>query len=346
MEHWAKHKPFCNPMVVPSPKAGTLHLGTTNPNQTPPINQPLPNPPTQTPPVNQPLPPNPPNQTLSTTPPNQPLAANVHKKERPNSLHFPKELQQFLYGSSPDGIDGNLLVLFHGLGDTPKPYAQFAQQMKLPQTAWLSLQAPNPLLDLGYMWIPSFNADGSLMSSSDKGLEGLSNLRKLLKLFFYTLKSKYNWNYSNIFLLGFSQGAVVALDTALNWVEPELLGGLICISGSILEESTKLSKDSLCSAKNIPPILLTHGTKDDRDLLQSAKQKYDYLVKQLGANGNKIIWKDYEKSHQMVCSKDEATDIMTFFSKHLSIKSSLAQQEGVIEITGQKGIILETLYNN
>ncbi len=74
----------------------------------------------------------------------------------------PKSLPiQSIYSKSEDGIDENLLIMLHGLGeyiavhdifkhlfvslnegDTEKPFANLARQLCLPQTATLSLRAP------------------------------------------------------------------------------------------------------------------------------------------------------------------------------------------------------------
>lgn len=72
---------------------------------------------------------------------------------------------KFEYSPSEDGIDENLLIMLHGLGrlgdnmnrlhrqkadtvwvyttgDTEKPFANLGRQLRLPQTAVLSLRAP------------------------------------------------------------------------------------------------------------------------------------------------------------------------------------------------------------
>jgi len=63
----------------------------------------------------------------------------------------------FFYTSSNDGTDENLLILLHGLGrlsthsvchilllpgDTHIPFTKLGRQLKLPQTAILTLRAP------------------------------------------------------------------------------------------------------------------------------------------------------------------------------------------------------------
>lgn len=48
----------------------------------------------------------------------------------------------FSYTPSNDGVDENLLILLHGLGDTHVPFANLGRQLKLPQVATLALRAP------------------------------------------------------------------------------------------------------------------------------------------------------------------------------------------------------------
>ena len=46
------------------------------------------------------------------------------------------------FAPSPDGCDENLLVLLHGLGDSPANFSALGTKMALPQTAVLALAAP------------------------------------------------------------------------------------------------------------------------------------------------------------------------------------------------------------
>lgn len=62
---------------------------------------------------------------------------------------------RLVYASSPSGIDSNLLILLHGLGDTEKPFAGLGGRLQrnLPQTATLSLGGGHavPFMD-GASW--------------------------------------------------------------------------------------------------------------------------------------------------------------------------------------------------
>jgi hypothetical protein len=55
---------------------------------------------------------------------------------------------------SPDGYNDNLLVMLHGRGDTPAPFASLATKLNLPCTAALILAGPLevPFTDGGREW--------------------------------------------------------------------------------------------------------------------------------------------------------------------------------------------------
>lgn len=59
-----------------------------------------------------------------------------------------------IYVKSADGIEENLLLMLHGRGDCPKPYAQLARKMELPQTSALAIPGPLPVpfTDNGRAW--------------------------------------------------------------------------------------------------------------------------------------------------------------------------------------------------
>ena len=87
---------------------------------------------------------------------------------------FPTRLE-YLRHDPPEGKADNLLVLLHGLGDTPANYLTFGTNLQLPSTTVVSLRAPWPLgaggaIEAaaaghveGYQWFPAFEDDGSLI---------------------------------------------------------------------------------------------------------------------------------------------------------------------------------------
>ena len=85
---------------------------------------------------------------------------------------------EYLRHDPPEGKGDNLLVLLHGLGDTPANYLTFGTNLQLPSTTVVSLRAPWPLgaggaIEAaaaghmeGYQWFPAFEDDGSLIKPS------------------------------------------------------------------------------------------------------------------------------------------------------------------------------------
>lgn len=59
-----------------------------------------------------------------------------------------------IYVKAADGIEENILLLLHGRGDKPAPYAQLARKMELPQTSALAIAGPLsvPFTNIGRAW--------------------------------------------------------------------------------------------------------------------------------------------------------------------------------------------------
>jgi len=141
------------------------------------------------------------------------------RRPTPSSKSFPPEFREFSYSPSPDGTDSNLLIMMHGLGDSHKPFAALAKTFGFPQTACLSIRAPFPLpLDLGHGWFDAIDigAGGDYMKHGDvRRTSSLAKCLDLLDQLLEALISVGEWQPSEIFLFGFSQGGTVALEWAL-----------------------------------------------------------------------------------------------------------------------------------
>ena len=78
---------------------------------------------------------------------------------------------KFSFQTSPDGVNENLLVLCHGLGDSDRPFHQLALQMRLPQTATVALQGPIEVpFGLGFAWYESFDRTGQVIPPMDRSI--------------------------------------------------------------------------------------------------------------------------------------------------------------------------------
>lgn len=145
------------------------------------------------------------------------------------------------YTPSPSKTDSNLLILFHGLGDTHAPFTTLAHSLSLPHTATLSLQAPSqvPLLEEpAYQWWHSFDELGELIPNPNP----VKTLKLLLELLQHltTPAPGPGWKAGEIHLFGFAQGGSCAGELALAWARlgKEPLGSVVAISAPLLSHPT------------------------------------------------------------------------------------------------------------
>ena len=259
----------------------------------------------------------------------QPLQLN---KDLPSSIIHYLRNNKYQYRNSPDGIDTNLLILFHGAGDTHEPYDKLAKQMQLPQTATLAVSARNVALplDLGYTWFEEMdNVGNSLADDDTRRLTSLSRavdwLEHLLCLLIgldpntgTDVDSSMLWIPERIFLLGFSAGACLAMEVCRSWrAQGRLaLGGAICVAGGIKTRSSLGDSASKRKANNeATEILVVTGSNDETYSPQSAtksKQLYDS-----SSTSTVLIHIERGKGHSMIGSRSEMTAVMEFLAKRM-----------------------------
>jgi phospholipase/carboxylesterase len=147
----------------------------------------------------------------------------------------------FLHGY---GADGNDLL---GLAESLAPH--------LPDTVFLAPDAPerstaNPM---GYQWFPIPWIDGS---SEEEAMTGMAAASADLNAFLDGVLEDEGLTPDRLFLVGFSQGTMMALHVAPRRAAP--VAGIAGFSGRLLEP--ELLVDEVVSR---PPVLLLHGDQDD-----------------------------------------------------------------------------------
>jgi len=149
----------------------------------------------------------------------------------------PRRLVVFLHGV---GADGNDLI---GLA----PHFQPA----LPEARFISPNAPFPfdMAPFGYQWF-------SLSDFTEEArLAGAQRAAPLLDAFIDAELARDGLTEENLALIGFSQGAMMALHVGLR--RPRRLAAIVSYSGLLVGRDL-LEKEM----RSRPPILLTHGTAD------------------------------------------------------------------------------------
>ena len=107
-----------------------------------------------------------------------------------------------------------MLILLHGLGDGTDGFVKLRQQMKLPETACIAIQAPHRLLDLdGFHW-----GDDIIFDSTSGGLDADAGLKETTALLKRTIQDvvvgKCGYRLREVICFGFGQGGMAALNVA------------------------------------------------------------------------------------------------------------------------------------
>jgi phospholipase/carboxylesterase len=180
----------------------------------------------------------------------------------------------------PAGEDsGKLVVVLHGLGDSLDGFRWLPGALALKRLNYLLVNAPLPYYD-GFAWYDPDEEPGNEIT------RGRARLRKL----FGELEEQ-GWFPENIYLLGFSQGCVMATDFALRWSRP--LAGVIGISGYIYMPD-ELGEEMVIEAKH-QNWLITHGTFDSLLPLDRTRSQ----VRRLKRMGMRVDWLEVKKGHEV-----------------------------------------------
>jgi len=236
-----------------------------------------------------------------------------------------------------------LLVMLHGLGDGTQNFAALARKMTLPQTAALVLEAPHclPLGIEGASWFEMFEDDGDFIegkAGEARRLDSLAQTRGWLDGCIIQL-DQAGWDPRDIFFLGFSQGAITAVDYAMR--SGRSLGGVVAVSGQLLAEDRLKGLHPSAT-----PILFTHGSKDSQVSAIAAKDMFDRIKGGLESQGHTgpLLWRQFAKNHEMIGSKEEMQVVMEFFAQHLdlfdpSAEDAVGTKSDIYEITNAPNIV-------
>ena len=149
------------------------------------------------------------------------------------------------------GTVKRLVIFLHGLGADGDDLISLAPMLELPDTQFASPHAPFPcdMAPYGYQWF-------SLQDRAPtKLIEGVKIAAPILNQYIDTQRDRFKLKDSDIALIGFSQGSMMALYTSLRRAKP--LAGVVGFSGALI--GGHLLKEE---ASSTLPICLVHGEED------------------------------------------------------------------------------------
>jgi phospholipase/carboxylesterase len=178
-----------------------------------------------------------------------------------------------------------LLVLLHGYGSDEGDLMGLAPYLD-PRFQVVSVRAPQVLEVGGYAWFAVQFTPFGLVLDHDQAQEA----RRQLEAWLESLVAAPGVDRSRVFLLGFSQGAGMALSAALH--RPELVSGVVFLSGLVVPQMIPAGDPEQLRALSV---LMVHGRQDP--LLPIAQGRASRaLLEELPVS---LCYREYEMGHEI-----------------------------------------------
>jgi phospholipase/carboxylesterase len=196
-----------------------------------------------------------------------------------------------------------VIIMLHGYGSNEEDLFALAKSFDT-RFITFSLRAPFIAEGQGFSWyklefLPDkkFKYDyKEVKTSREKILSFISNACKI-----------YKADSTQVFIMGFSQGAIMAYDLSL--FKPEKIKGVLALSGKLLEESKKIKFDALKVSK--VKFFIAHGNMDNVIEYKEAEEASKFFQN----NKNNVTFKTYEMPHSI--NGKELNDIKTWLKGNI-----------------------------
>lgn len=154
-----------------------------------------------------------------------------------------------------NGNPQNIVFILHGYGADGENLIDLAESFSssLKDSIFIAPDAPFPyeyMPQMGRQWFSLLNRD------EDRLLHGAEVARVTLVEFIEFFLQQYGLAWSSVVFIGFSQGTMMSLYTALKLKEK--CRAVIGFSGTIVS-----AEDTIASCCSKPPICLVHGKNDN-----------------------------------------------------------------------------------
>jgi len=160
----------------------------------------------------------------------------------------------------------NIVAMFHGVGSNAKDLISIVPyiQETLNQTHFISIDGGQKysIANFGFQWFELQNRDQSVLQR-----EIAKTIPKIIK--FLEIKvAELDLEFDDLFLMGFSQGSMLATHIATS--VDKKMAGIIGIAGAVIPKEK-------FQGNNSTPICLIHGMDDEVIRLEAMNQGENYL---------------------------------------------------------------------
>lgn len=204
------------------------------------------------------------------------------------------------------------VIWMHGLGADANDFVPLVPELGLPAAHSIRFVFPNaPTMPVtingGYVMRAWYDiASAEIDKRADEG--GVRRSQAAITELIADQNAK-GIASDRIVLAGFSQGGVIALQTALRY--PDKLAGVVALSTYLACVNT-LGTESSAANRDLP-IFMVHGVMDPVIPLSLAKLSRAHLE----THGYKVEWHEYGMPHS-VCA-EEVEDISVFLKRILQV---------------------------
>lgn len=212
------------------------------------------------------------------------------------------QLRETVTGGDPSAVPTATLIVLHGLGTDGRDFAPLVSELDLSSAGPVRFVFPDaPLRSVGVnggepmrAWYDPRPVAASSGAVSTQDEEGLRASREVVQALI-DREAARGMPPGHVVLLGFSQGAVMALMAGLR--APQRLAGLVVLSG-YLPLSIATEAEASPANRDVP-IFMAHGRLDPVVVPQRAESSRDKLLRL----GYDIAWHDYPMGHE-VCPQE------------------------------------------
>ena len=195
-----------------------------------------------------------------------------------------------------------VLIMLHGYGSNESDLFPISNSLD-GRFMIFSVQAPNMLPQGGYCWYPLDFLPGQKFKYD---YEAARKSREQIHSFISNACKTYQLDSTHVFLMGFSQGAMMAYDVALS--APKKIMGVICLSGRMLAETTTLKTDWTAVAG--VKFFVGHGKSDNVINISDADKAVEFLKTKKVSS---LLYNSYEMQHTI--SGKELNDLKGWLTK-------------------------------
>jgi phospholipase/carboxylesterase len=200
-----------------------------------------------------------------------------------------------------------VLILLHGVRSNEQDLFSLAPYLD-PRLLIVSVRAPYTLGRGQYGWYHVTFLPDRIERNAEESLQSRARLAQFIR----EVPPAYKADPQRVYLMGFSQGAIMSLSLMLT--EPGLLAGVVALSGSLPREVLP----SAAPPEQLQgfPVMQVHGVYDDVLPIEEGRATRDYLSKL----PVRLTYKEYDMAHQV--TQESLDDVCAWLTSVVSSHQS------------------------